>query len=419
MTTQTRPISPSQRKQGLIMFLIMAVVMIAIPTYFTCVELGYRLFGVTTAAQVTGSHREMRSAGRGRSRTVLVIDYSFQERGGQRRTESDELDEDLADQAGGQVKVEYIPGLTCYSRIPGHGTRRLLLSLMLGTGGALLGGMAWLTWKGTDATPTITKPAPVKSDPDDPTQPPTVQHGWVIFAVIGAVLLGGSLLPAFREYAWVAWASVIGSGVSLWFMEREGLAAQKRTHALQHTLRDFARELNLKFDPEGHAELHESLKRFHLATLGPYSTMKNLMYGQRDGTDIALFEYRYQAGKSFRSQTVIWMQRRGTRMTEFALRPESGWNQLASWFGHGDINFASHPHFSRDYLLRGDDESAIRELFTDEVLNFYESHSELITEGEGNKLLFYRETVLVPPAELRAFIDEALEIRSLLNRNTD
>ena len=181
------------------------------------------------------------------------------------------------------------------------------------------------------------------------------------------------------------------------------------------TYRDrLARELNLKFNPEGHEELHASLKRFHLATLGPYSTMSNLMFGQRDGTDIAIFEYEYPRGKNNTiRQTVIWMQRRGTRLTEFSLRPAGVWNQLGGWSGHGDIHFESHPDFSRDSLLRGDDESAIRELFTDEVLDFYEAHPELITEGEGNKLLFYREAVVVPPEGIRAFLEEALVVRSL------
>jgi hypothetical protein len=178
--------------------------------------------------------------------------------------------------------------------------------------------------------------------------------------------------------------------------------------------RAIALELKLKFNPKGHQELHESLKRFHLATLGSDSTMTNLMYGQRDGTDIAVFEYEYTCARNNTlRQTVIWMQRRGTRLTEFALRPDDMWEQIGGWSGHGDINFDSHPDFSREYLLRGDNESAIRELFTDDVLNFYETHPELITEGEGNKLLFYREGSVVPPFGIPAFLEEALTVLSL------
>ncbi len=412
MTTQTRPISPSQRKQGLIMFLIMATGLMAIPTYHTCVELGYRLIGVTTTAQVTGNHRESRRAGKHKSRTVYVVDYTFQESGGRPRSDRDEIPEDLPFNATGPVNVEYISGFSSLSRIQGNRGKLLEYWFIYGTVGALCGGMAWMTWKGTDANPTATQPVPTKPNAVQRALSGEIHFGWGIggIAIIG--LIGVSLSGHIREAGGWVLAAVVVIGVCLFVADMYSRAKKQHTDAL----RTIAHGLNLKFDPEGHPELHESLKRFHLATLGPYSTMTNLMYGQRDGTDIAIFEYEYPQGKNNTiRQTVIWMQRRGTRMTEFSLRPEGVWNQLGGWTGHGDINFTSHPDFSRDYLLRGDDEEAIRELFTDELLNFYERHSDLITEGEGNKLLFYREGVLVKPENLRTFLDEALTVRALLS----
>ena len=145
MTTQTHPISPSQRKQALVIFLIIAVVLIAIPTYFTGVELTYSLIGVTTTAQVTGNHRENRSAGKsGGRRPVFVIDYTFQESGGLQRIERDVIPEDLPFSASGPVTVEYIPGFHRVSRIQGHRAKLLHFWLFFGTGGTLCGVMAWL-----------------------------------------------------------------------------------------------------------------------------------------------------------------------------------------------------------------------------------------------------------------------------------
>ena len=416
MTTQTRPISPSQRKQALIMFLVFATGLIAIPTYFTGVELAYKLFGVTTAAQVTGNHRESRRAGKHKSRTVYVIDYTFRKSGGLPHSLRDEIPEGFPINpihVGDPVTVEYLPGFNSVSRIRGNRADLLKYWVIYGTVGTLCVGMAWLTWKRNDAKPTATQPVP--------TQPNSVQRaftgeigggGIVGLVILGAILVGLSLLGVFGEAGAIVVFAVVGIGVLAFYMEMTTQATKQHSESMQ----TMARSLDLKFDPEGHEDLHASLKRFHLATLGPYSTMTNLMYGQRDGTDIAIFEYSFPRGKNNTvRQTVIWMQRRGTRMTEFALRPEGVWNQLGGWSGHGDINFTSHPDFSRDYLLRGDDEAAIRELFTDEVLNFYETHPELITEGEGNKLLLYREAVVVNPENLRTFLDEALTVRALLS----
>ena len=256
------------------------------------------------------------------------------------------------------------------------------------------------------------KPISMVLDVESFTLSRQARIGWGIGGAVVAVLIGVSLYGVFGEYGWWVIAFIGGGGVAVFVMDMNRRTVLRHTHAL----RNVASELDLKIGPDGHKELHPSLKRFHLASLGHNGILQNLMYGQREGTDIALFEFEYTSGgkSSFQvRQTVIWMQRRGTRLTEFSLRPEGVWNQLGGWSGHGDINFDSHPKFSRDYLLRGDDERAIRELFTDEVLNFYERHPELITEGAGNKLLFYREGVVVPPAEIRTFLNTALTVRSL------
>ncbi len=416
MTTQSRPLSPSQRKQNLIMFLVFATGLIAIPAYFTGVELGYKLFGETATAQVTGNHRESRRAGKHRSRTVYVIDYTYRKSGGLPLRIRDEIPEGFPINPiniGDQVTVEYLPGFNSVSRIQGNRADLLKYWVIYGIVGLFCGGMAWLTWKRKDDNPAVTQPVPTKPTSVQGAFTREIGGGGIVWlGIVGAILVGLSLLGVFGEAGgWVVFAVVVG-GVALFFFEMTSRATKQHTESMQ----SMARSLDLKFSPEGHEKLHQSLKRFHLATLGPYSTMSNLMYGQRDGTDIAIFEYSYPRGKNNTvRQTVIWMQRRGTRMTEFSLRPEGVWNQLGGWTGHGDINFASHPNFSRDYLLRGDDEEAIRELFTDEVLNFYERHSDLITEGEGNKLLFYREGVLVKPENLRKFLDEALTVRALLS----
>lgn len=416
MTTQSRPLTPSQRKQALVMFLIFAVGLTAIPAYFTGIELAYKLCGETATAQVTGNHRESRSAGKHRSRTVYVIDYVF--RGSEELLLSmrDEIPERFpinSINVGDQVTVEYLPVINSFSRIQGNRPDLMYYWVVYGTVGVLCVGMAWLTWKRNDAQPTATKPVPMQPNSEKGVFTRDIRGGGIVgIGIVAAILVGLSLLGVLGEAGgWIV-AGVVALAVGLGAMELSSHAAKQHSDAMQV----IARKLDLKFNPDGNEKLHQSLQRFHLATLGHYSTMTNLLYGQRDGTDIAIFEYEYPRGKNnIIRQTVIWMQRPGTRLTEFSLRPESVWNQLGGWSGHGDINFDSRPNFSRDYLLRGDDEEAIRELFTDDALSFYERHPELTTEGEGNKLLFYREGVVVQPENLRTFLDEALTLRALLS----
>ena len=416
MTTQSRPLSPSQRKQSLIMFLIFAAGLIAIPAYFTSIELAYKLCGVRITAQVTDNHRESRRAGKYRSRTVYVVNYTYQKPGEGPLRMRDEIPEGIPIHplnVGDPVTVEYLPVINSFSRIQGNRPDLMYYWAVYGTVGTLCVGMAWLTWKRNDAQPTGTKPVPTKPNSEQGVFTRDIRGGGIVgIGIVAAILVGLSLLGVLGEAGgWIV-AGVVALAVGLGAMELSSRAAKQHSDAMQV----IARSLNLKFNPDGNEKLHQSLQRFHLATLGHYSSMTNLLYGQRDGTDIAIFEYEYPRGKNnIIRQTVIWMQRPGTRLTEFSLRPESVWNQLGGWSGHGDINFDSRPNFSRDYLLRGDDEEAIRELFTDDVLSFYERHPELTTEGEGNKLLFYREGVVVQPENLQSFLKEALNVRALLS----
>ncbi len=77
-------------------------------------------------------------------------------------------------------------------------------------------------------------------------------------------------------------------------------------------------------------------------------------------------------------------------------------------FGLQDIDFDTHPDFSKRYLLKGDDESEIRKLFRLDTLSFYESHGKLSTEAAGHQLIHYHANRRVPPEKLSEFIREGV-----------
>ena len=118
-------------------------------------------------------------------------------------------------------------------------------------------------------------------------------------------------------------------------------------------------------------------------------------------------------------QTAVCLQLRGTEPLRFALQPQGFWKSNFSWVGEGDINFDSHPKFFANYLLRGDDENAIRELFNDDVLKFYEEHSGLYTECSENKLHFYRDGIREEPENIQAFLQLALRLRALFEKSIE
>ncbi|MGI9471696.1 MAG: hypothetical protein ACR2NZ_09210, partial [Rubripirellula sp.] len=94
----------------------------------------------------------------------------------------------------------------------------------------------------------------------------------------------------------------------------------------------------------------------------------------------------------------------------FELRPESVFHRIGKVLGYQDIDFESHPEFSKRYLLRGQDEDAVRAMFTPELLSFFESQEKVSAEASGDLLVFYRAGKRLKPEMIRAFMEEGFAI---------
>ena len=384
-------------------------------------ELMYSMFAKFTDAKVVGQSQEARSAGRnGGVRQVVVVNYEFTQTNRRIRRESDEVPFDASRPVGPTVSVEYVAGLAGASRIRDgrHGILALVVCGLMGVMALAMFGAWWYAKYKAQTQPRIAvqKALPPKENFESITMSNAELAGWWIAGIIGAVLIATSLTGKFDIYGYFVVPSVVLVYVSLFVINMQHRAERRRTHALRRV----AKQLKLVFPPPGLDRFLQSLERFHLFSIGQNPIVSNVMAGQIDGTDVAVFDFTHiiGSGKSARTvcQTVIWLQRRGTKRTEFALRPESYWNTLGSWLGHGDINFESHPAFSGKYLLRGDDEPAIRELFSDEVLTFFEQQDSGVSlEGSGNKLLYYRAGVRIEPNDLRSLLKETLRLNSMLS----
>jgi carbonic anhydrase len=190
---------------------------------------------------------------------------------------------------------------------------------------------------------------------------------------------------------------------------------RKRTEALQRV----ASDLGLAFFPQDNDQLYTELGWCDLFSRGRSQKLLNLMRGSSDGRYIAVFDNQHVTGsgrskKTWRT-TVALLRSDGPAMPRFLLRPEGTWDKISNWFGSADIDFNIRPQFSRSYVLRGDDEQAIRALFTEPLLEYFEQHPGLSTEGTGNTLLVYRLGRCVPPDGVSQFLTNAFELQSLFH----
>jgi hypothetical protein len=195
-------------------------------------------------------------------------------------------------------------------------------------------------------------------------------------------------------------------------------AAAKKTEQLRtQSLHQVASDLEFEFQPDGDRSFVNALGKLYLFNQGHSRRLSNLMRGRLNDLEVAIFDYRYVTGhgkhRRVWNHSVIAFGFQGVMLPGFSLRPENVWHKIGAWFGMQDINFQGHPNFSANHLLRGEDESAVRALFTDGVLRFYEQRPEISTEGLGDRLIYYRHGERVDPQRVGAFMEDGLQILSL------
>jgi hypothetical protein len=178
-----------------------------------------------------------------------------------------------------------------------------------------------------------------------------------------------------------------------------------------------AARMGFSFSAEDEAGLRRRLGRFHLFSQGRSRKIRNVIRGASHGAAVALFDYQYTTGSGkhahIHRRTVLLFETERLRLPFFTLRPQGLFHKLAAAFGNRDIDFDAHPVFSDAYLLRGSDESQVRDLFSEEVLSFYERRENLCTEGAGQQLVFYRGNRREEPERMERFLEEGLKVLDL------
>jgi len=175
-----------------------------------------------------------------------------------------------------------------------------------------------------------------------------------------------------------------------------------------------AEELGLLFSPEGAAELLERLSGFQLFNLGSNRKMTNLISGDTDEVAISIFDYQYTVGSGKQQQThtmtVSAIKSTQLKCPEFSIRPETLLDRVGGLLGFQDIDFDSHPLFSKMFVLKGANEAAIRQFMKPGLLEFFEANPGITVIAEQGSLLFYWPGKRIKPEELKDFFAKSYEI---------
>jgi MFS superfamily sulfate permease-like transporter len=121
--------------------------------------------------------------------------------------------------------------------------------------------------------------------------------------------------------------------------------------------------------------------------------------GKVEVSDISLQEGAMQDRTETRI-TLLQLSDTDMVIPDFALEPEGLWSKLFEGVAGKDIDFTSHPIFSKKYYLRGENEQAITQFFSDAIIRFLENREEMHIECHKNRLIFYKKRDVLEPSEI-------------------
>lgn len=182
----------------------------------------------------------------------------------------------------------------------------------------------------------------------------------------------------------------------------------------REALEKFATELSLDFHPFGHDELHSKVQGFKLFNSGHSRKMTNVILGETDLVNVAIFDYRYTTGSGKHQhthhQTVVSMESKSLDIPSFTMRPESLLDWFGSALGFQDIDFDEHPQFSKMFVLKGENEAAIRNFFDMEILDFFAERKGITFEGFPGQFIYFKGGRTTKPDDMRTYLEEGYSV---------
>lgn len=195
---------------------------------------------------------------------------------------------------------------------------------------------------------------------------------------------------------------------------------RRRREALEH----YCLTRGYQFEaerPGAEAALADSAPTF---AQGRHRRWGPTIVGRIGGSAFTAFEYSYVTGggnnnRRHRLAVISW-ELEGTTLPRFGLAPENALNRLAQRFGVQDFDFTDDPAFSRSYQLQGDDEAAVRRLFTAVRRAYLTTPApdggqpgRHHLAGAGQRLLWWRAGRLPKVDQLDQFFAEGDRLRRL------
>lgn len=158
---------------------------------------------------------------------------------------------------------------------------------------------------------------------------------------------------------------------------------------------------------------------FPLAGIGHSRDVTSASEADSGELRMILFDYQYTVGtgknQNTRTYSVVMATSDNLELPQFSLSPENFFDRLGDWFGSKDIDFKDDPLFSNQFVLKGEDEAAIRDLFTPRRRAALVPLGQIYIDARGSTFLCYRSGRQRDVAHLRNMLEEGLNVSTQLS----
>ena len=196
-------------------------------------------------------------------------------------------------------------------------------------------------------------------------------------------------------------------------------ARERRFQALQA----FATQKGWALVPDMPIENFQDSKSYSLfsESHGLYANrITALMKKPFDGGEAFVFDYSYgvsvNGSARQRNDTVLGFRTPHLQLPYFALYPEPFPSMFMELCKFDDIDFESHPTFSKQFKLSGKDEEQLRNVFQPQALDFFENMGDVWVDGGGEYLFLYIKDREILVGKLEDFINKATKTYDLFRR---
>ncbi len=150
-----------------------------------------------------------------------------------------------------------------------------------------------------------------------------------------------------------------------------------------------------------------TFEQFHLFRFKTVDTVYNKLIGSVDTNSITVQDVDFHEGElQFKTehQTTVAVVGLNTTIPLFTIEKENFLDKVAAFAGYDDINFKNFKHFSNTFLLKGENESEVRDFFTPDLIQFLDDELNYRLESSGNSILIMGKERLMSEIEVQNLI---------------